>query len=155
LAKLNGVPWQLNTKMKKELVVGVGAFKSVETSVQYIGSAFCFTNNGKFNQFECFRKNQIEELAGSIIWQIRQFVSVNSGSISRLIIHFYKNMSKKELDPIEKGLHNLGLDIPIFIVSINKTESQDIVAFDNKWESLMPVSGTFIKIGYNRFLLFN
>ena len=36
-----------------------------------------------------------------------------------------------------------------------KTESQDFIAFGNNWESLMPVSGTFIKIGFNRFLLFN
>ncbi len=64
-------------------------------------------------------------------------------------------MSKKELDPIEKGLHNLGLDISVYVVSINKSESHDITAFDNNWPGLMPLSGTFIKIGYNHFLLFN
>ena len=47
------------------------------------------------------------------------------------------------------------LKIPVFIVTINKTESSDIVAFDMGWKDLMPVSGTFIKLGYNRFLLFN
>lgn len=64
-------------------------------------------------------------------------------------------MSRKELKPIETGLNDLGLDIPVFIVSINKTESHDVVAFDNKWHGLMPKSGTFINLGYNRFLLFN
>jgi hypothetical protein len=154
LAKLNGVPWQLNTKLKRELVVGVGAFKSIDTDIHYLGSAFCFTNNGQFNQFKCFRKNEIDELAGSIISKVKEFAGINP-DLSRLVIHFYKNMSKKELEPIEKGLRNLGLDIPVFIVSINKTESQDITAFDNNWKDLMPMSGTFINIGFNRFLLFN
>jgi hypothetical protein len=49
----------------------------------------------------------------------------------------------------------LDLDIPVYIVSINKTESHDIVAFDNKWKGLMPKSGIFINLGFNQFLLFN
>lgn len=154
LAKLNGIPWQLNTKLKSELIVGVGAFKNIDTNVQYIGSAFSFANNGKFNRFECFQKNQIDELAGSIIRQIKEYVAVNN-HINRLIIHFYKNMSNKELEPIEEGLNDLGLDIPVYIVSINKTESHDIVAFDNNWKGLMPKSGTIINLGFKQFLLFN
>ncbi|WP_439474472.1 Piwi domain-containing protein [Algoriphagus formosus] len=154
LAKLNGIPWRLNTKPKNELVVGVGAFKHTDIDVQYIGSAFSFSNTGKFNRFECFQKDQTKELAGSILRAVKDYVSVNS-EISRLIIHFYKEMSKDEVEPIEKGLKELKLKIPVFIVAINKTESSDIVAFDMGWKDLMPVSGTFIKLSYNRFLLFN
>lgn len=154
LAKLDGIPWQLDTNLKNELIVGIGAFKNSLTDVQYIGSAFSFMNDGRFKHFECFHRNQVDELAGAIMAKVKDYVSMNS-HISRLIIHFFKNMSKKELEPIEKGLNNLGLDIPVFILSINKTESRDIVAFDNNWTGLMPVSGTFINIGYNRFLLFN
>lgn len=154
LAKLDGIPWQLNTKLKNELIVGVGAFRHVDTDVQYLGSAFSFTNNGKFKRFECFQKDQTDELAGSILDQIKEYVSVNS-HIQRLIIHFYKNMSQKELKPIEEGLNNLDLDIPVFIVSINKTESRDIVAFDNDSNDLMPLSGTYVNVGRNQYLLFN
>lgn len=154
LAKLSGVPWRLNVKVRNELVVGVGAFKNPDTDIQYIGSAFSFTNNGKFNRFDCFRKNQVEELAGSIIQAVKEYVSLQQ-SPSRLIIHFYKQMNSRELELIEKSLFNLGLDIPVFVVSINKTESEDIVAFDNLWTELMPESGTFINIGRSRYLLFN
>ena len=154
LAKLDGIPWQLNTKLKNELIVGIGAFKHIDTDVRYLGSAFSFTNNGKFKHFECFQKDQTDELAGSILDQVKEYVSVNN-HIQRLIIHFYKNMSKKELQPIENGLNNLDLDIPVFIVSINKTESRDIVAFDNNSEQLMPISGTYINVGFNKYLLFN
>jgi len=154
LAKLNGIPWQLNTKLKNELIVGVGAFRNKDTNIQYIGSAFSFANNGKFNRFECFQKNQTDELAGSIIRQIQEYVAVNS-HITRLIIHFYKNMSNKELEPIEDGLNDLGLDIPVFIITINKTESHDIIAFDNDWPDLMPKSGTIINLKAHSYLLFN
>lgn len=154
LAKLDGIPWQLDTNLKQELIVGVGAFRHVDTDVQYLGSAFSFTNNGKFNQFECFQKDQTDELAGSILDQIQEYVAVNS-NISRLIIHFYKNMSRAELQPIEQGLNSLDLDIPVFIISINKTESSDIVAFDNNSPELMPISGTYINISHNQYLLFN
>lgn len=154
LAKLDGKPWRLNTALKNELVVGVGAFRNKDTDVQYIGSAFSFTNNGNFDRFECFRKNQTEELAGSIIRAIKEYAALNN-AVERLIIHFYKNMSQKELQPIEDGLRKLGLDIPVFIISINKTESQDIVAFDDDWQELMPLSGTFINLGKGKYLLFN
>ncbi|MBD3638526.1 MAG: hypothetical protein HUJ25_14330 [Crocinitomicaceae bacterium] len=155
LAKLEGEPWRLDRKLKNELIIGVGAFKHRDTDVQYIGSAFSFQNNGSFNHFECFRNHQTTELAGSILQAVKDFYSYNSG-IKRLIIHFYKQISQEELQPIEDGLNELDLgDTPVFIVTINKTVSRDIVAFDNSWDDLMPLSGKFINIGWNRYLLFN
>jgi len=154
LAKLDGAPWRLDTQLKNELIVGVGAFKNFDSDTQYIGSAFSFMNNGKFNRFECFRKNEIDELAGSILRAVKEYAS-HFNNIGRLVIHFYKNMSNKELRPIEDGLKDLGLDIPVFVLSINKTESRDIVAFDDDWTQQMPLSGTYINIGFNKYLLFN
>ena len=155
LAKLDGEPWRLDRNLKNELIIGVGAFKHRDTDLQYIGSAFSFQNNGSFNHFECFRSHQTDELAGSILQSVKDFYAYNSG-IKRLIIHFYKQMSQEELQPIEDGLNALDLDgTPIFIVTINKTVSRDIVAFDNSWDDLMPLSGKFINIGWNRYLLFN
>lgn len=154
LAKLDGIPWRLNTPEKNELIVGVGAFKHVDVGVQYIGSAFSFGNNGKFNRFEYFLKDEIDVLAGSIASSIKEYATVNEDP-ERLIIHFYKSMSEKELEPIQQALEDLGLPIPVFIITINKTESEDIVAFDNSWNELMPLSGTYIKIGENKHLLFN
>lgn len=154
LAKLGGIPWRLNTVEKNELVVGIGAFKRRSTGMQYIGSAFCFNNRGKFNRFDCFLKNELDLLIGSITNSVREYVKANH-TIERLIIHFYKKMSIRELEPIEEALKNMGLEIPVFIVSINKTESRDIVAFDNYDPDLMPYSGTYLSIDTNRFILFN
>lgn len=154
LAKLQGIPWKLNTVAKNELIVGIGAFKHLDKDVQYIGSAFSFTNTGHFNRFEYFMKSEVEILAGSIARAVREFTSVNQNP-DRLIIHFYKTMSEKELIPISRELENLGLNIPVFIITINKTESEDILVFDKGSKDLMPMSGTFVNIGKNRYLLCN
>lgn len=154
LAKMGGIPWRLEVPLKNELVIGVGAFKQYEEQIQYIGSAFCFSNLGKFNGFEYFRKNEVHLLAGKIAHAVRTFATENEKP-ERLIIHFYKSMSEWELQHIENALFNLQLEIPVFIVSINKTESEDIVAFDLGWQAMMPLSGTYIQIGDRNYLLFN
>jgi hypothetical protein len=97
----------------------------------------------------------MDVLAGHIAESVKQYATLNKIP-GRLIIHFYKTMSDKELKPIMDELDDLGLgDIPVFIVTINKTESEDIVAFDRNWHERMPESGTIIGIGYNKYLLFN
>jgi hypothetical protein len=154
LAKLGGVPWRIQSSLKNELVVGVGAFKSNDTGLQYVGSAFSFQNNGEFNEFDCFLRTDTDILAGAIQEAIIKFTLVNSNP-ERLVIHFFKDMSQKEIQPILNKLHNLGLNIPVFIITINKTESSDIIAWDTDWSSLMPISGTFVRVGKNEYLLFN
>lgn len=153
-AKLGGIPWRINVPEQKELVVGVGAFRNDDTNTQYIGSAFSFDNTGAFNSFEYFHHDQTAELAGSIEDAIIRYASVNN-SPSRLIIHFYKEMSEEEIKPVENVLQNLGLDIPVFVVTINKTESEDFVVFDTTWPDLMPYSGRYINLGNKTYLLCN
>jgi hypothetical protein len=52
-------------------------------------------------------------------------------------------------------LNKLNLNIPVVIITINKTTSEDNVAFDLNSKNLMPVSGTYLKIGWDQYLLFN
>ncbi|MCB0399909.1 MAG: hypothetical protein KDD26_09870, partial [Winogradskyella sp.] len=118
-------------------------------------SAFSFQNNGIFNKFDCFSKNETDLLAGSIITAIRKFFTQSEAD--KIVIHFYKEMSKREMQPILEGMHKLNLENkPIYILNINKTESKDIIAYDTDFESnLMPYSGTFVRLGERKFLLFN
>ena len=154
LAKLKGVPWRLDRAVANELIVGVGAFKNLALDEKFIGSAFCFSNEGQFKGFDCFSESDHFMLAGSIQKAVRKFSSENT-DVKRLIIHFYKEMSREELKPIMTGLYQLELNIPVFIVTINKTENKELVLFDTKHSGLMPVSGTFVNIGWNQFLLCN
>jgi hypothetical protein len=154
-AKLGGKPWKLAVTEKKELVIGVGAFTNQDHKHRYVASAFSFQNNGIFNNFQCFSKTETTQLAGSIIKAIRTFF--NQSEADKIVIHFYKEMSKKEMEPILVGMHKLNLENkPIYILNINKTETKDIIAYDTDFqESLMPYSGTFIRLGVLKFLLFN
>ncbi|MBU2920071.1 hypothetical protein KO504_01835 [Winogradskyella psychrotolerans] len=153
-AKLGGAPWKLAVTDKKELVIGVGAFTNQGENRRYIASAFSFQNNGLFRNFEYFNQNQTKLLAGSILKAIRDFTSV--AQADKVVIHFYKEMKYEELQPIIEGMHQLELGVPLYILNINKTESEDIIAYDLNWnKKLMPVSGTYIRISENQFLLFN
>lgn len=154
LAKVGGVPWRLHRTVQNELVVGVGAFRSADSNNRYIGSAFCFSNDGHFKGFECYAQNDMYKLAGSISKAILHYQKQHT-EVNRLIIHFYKTMSDFELKPIRKELNELDLDIPVIVITINKTESKDLVLFDLNCPELIPVSGTFISIGRNQYLLCN
>lgn len=158
LAKLDGTPWQLDVKPKNELIIGVGAFKNVEQDIRYVASAFSFKNNGRFNEFHYFSKSDTNKLAGAISDAIWQYVPVNKIP-EKIVIHFYKEMSDEEINPILEMMDKLKLPCPLFIININKTKSEDIIAFDENWNGdLIPMSGTYINIspkGEYKYLLFN
>ncbi|GHV66822.1 hypothetical protein FACS1894199_11040 [Bacteroidia bacterium] len=61
----------------------------------------------------------------------------------------------KEYPHIENVLQELEIDIPVYIVTINKTESESIVLFDGKNPDLMPYSGRYINLGNKTYLLCN
>ncbi|KAB1065130.1 Piwi domain-containing protein [Salibacter halophilus] len=154
LAKLDGIPWRLKREPKDELVVGVGAFYSYTDKCRYVGSAFCFNNEGDFQGFKCFSANQTKMLAGSIREAVLKYM-VEHENTKRLIIHFYKKMSERELEPIVEMLEKLNVNIPVYVITINKTEEKDLVAFNMQHESMLPLSGTILPIGRDQYLLFN
>ncbi len=154
LAKLGGTPWSLADGLKNELVIGISAFKSDSLENKYLGSAFSFSGEGGFCGFDCFRSNQMDELAGSILMAVKDYCKEQQ-ALEKLVIHFYKTLSRKELAPIEKGLAELGLDIPVVVVSVNKTFSEDIIGFDDSQTQLMPYSFTYLPINKNQYLLYN
>lgn len=156
LAKMGGIPWRLARTKEDELIVGVGAFKPQGAAHRFLGSAFCFSNEGVFEGFDCFRDDDPVMLAGSISNAVERFIE-KKNSVERVIIHFYKEISdKKELQPILDMLDNLGeRDLPVIVVTINKTDSKELLGFDINSAGKMPMSGTFVSVGYNKFLLFN
>lgn len=171
-AKLGGAPWLLDEIQKKELIIGIGAFRS--DNQQYIGATFSFDNTGIFNNYSYFQKSELDELVGAIKMAIINYSSVNNPP-ERIIIHYYKKISRKrEFKKVEDMLHSLSLNVPVYIVTINKTESEDIVLFDEEstytsfnintkqWETkqgLIPYSGKWINLGLtkdgHRYLLCN
>jgi hypothetical protein len=156
LAKIGGIPWRLARTKEDEIIIGVGAFKPQGSEHRFVGSAFCFSNDGTFENFNCFREDEPEMLAGSISNAVEKYIEKNNEA-KRVIIHFYKEISdKKELQPILKMLDNLGeRDLPVIVVTINKTDSKELLGFDMGSVGKMPRSGRYVKVGYNSYLLFN
>lgn len=156
LAKIGGIPWRLARTKEDEIIIGVGAFKPIGAKHRFLGSAFCFSNEGIFENFDCFRDDEPEMLAGSISNAVERFIEKNE-TAKRVIIHFYKEISdKKELKPILKMLDDLGEgDLPVIVVNINKTDSKELLGFDMGSPGKMPRSGRYVKVGYNSYLLFN
>jgi hypothetical protein len=156
LAKIGGIPWRLARTTGKEIIIGIGAFKPKGEKHRFLGSAFCFSNEGVFEGFNCFKDDEPTMLAGSIQNAVELFIEKNKQA-QRIIIHFYKEISdKNELQPILDMLINIGaIDIPVIVVTINKTDSKELMGFDMNSQGKMPLSGSYLKVGYNKFLLFN
>lgn len=154
IAKLGGIPWTLERKQKKELVIGVGAYSPRRKQKKYLGSAFCFSGNGDFRGFNSFTADDHLMLAGSFQKAIRQFKEENN-DVERLVIHFYKRMSWMEAGLIKRSLKELGLDIPVVILTIHKTAAGDLVLSDRSVPHRLPLSGTWMKSGPNQYLLCN
>lgn len=153
-AKLGGIPWTLHQPAKKELVIGMGAYRPNTLRKRYLGSAFCFTNSGDFRGFNSFSEDDHIKLAGSFQKAIKRFHGENDG-MKRLIIHFYKRMNLTESNLIRNVLKELNLEIPIVVLTILKTGSRDLVLTDRHKPHRLPLSGTWMRSDQNQFLLCN
>jgi hypothetical protein len=61
-------------------------------------------NEGIVKGFYCLRSQDAVSLEGSIREAVAKFMAVNYKA-TRLVIHFYKDNSKKEIIPIMQTLH--------------------------------------------------
>ncbi len=156
LAKIGGIPWRLDREPEDEVIIGIGAFKPINSEHRFVGSAFCFDNTGNFEGFDCFREDETTMLAGSIREAVEKFIEKKEEP-KRIIIHFYKEISdRKELKPILDMLKEISdREIPVIVVTINKTDSQELIGFDMKASGKMPMSGRYVSVGFNKYLLFN
>jgi len=154
IGKLGGVPWRLSKKTNNpELIVGFGAFRSNKNNVRYVGASFCFSNDGTFQKMDCFRADQLYAIAGSLREALFSYKEQHR-EVKRIVIHYYKKLSKKEMYPIDKMLRDLCMDVPVVVVSVNKTYSKDIVTFAGKDDSTLPLSGSYIRYGHHKYLLY-
>lgn len=151
-AKLGGTPWILSVPVERELVIGIGAFRQGKR--QYIGAAFVFQNNGTFNEYTYFSQHDIQVLAGAIEEKIIEYTKIYQPP-KKLIIHYYKRMKEKDAKHITDMLNQLQLDIPVYVITINETESESVFVFDTANPELMPYSGRYVSLGNNDYLMCN
>ena len=153
VAKLGGIPWKLARIGEKELIVGFGAFKSNLREKPYVGSAFCFDNEGHFQEFDCWQEAYEWSFVGSLSKAIRAYQAKNAG-IQRLVIHYYKELNKKEFMQIEALIDRIQLSIPVIVVQINSSFRPKELIIDTQHEYKLPLNGSYYQLQYNDYLLY-
>ena len=153
LAKLGGIPWKLDTKRYNELIIGFNTRKYSDNT--FLGSAVFFDNEGKLGRVQGFpqagSREIIQHLRNAIVQYNNEF-----GEPDRLVIHYYKPPQAKELKRIEFLLkEELNLPIPFAVVEVNDSKTKMEICFDSEYKMGMPESGTYVKVGWDEYLLFN
>jgi hypothetical protein len=154
LAKLGGVPWKAGEGTDDELIIGIGAFRPRWSPKTFAGSAFSFDNSGRFHNFDFFEGSDIDHLCGGIRQAVNLFVR-EKGRARRVVIHYYKELKRDDERKINQVFYDLNCEIPVYLVTINKSFGHDEVVIDGNSAGGMPVNGTWVDLGRNRFLLFN
>jgi len=153
LAKLGGIPWRLEKDHYNQLTIGFNIYKKEENS--YLGSAVYFDNRGIIRQVRGFTDNSVDNICKVLINSINEYKQENN-HITKIVIHYYKTLSNKEINKLNEIIkNNLGTEFSFAIVEINDTKATVDLCFDLNYESLMPQSGTYIRLGHNEYLLFN
>jgi hypothetical protein len=151
-AKLGGIPWRPNTPISNELTIGIGSFTHPTTKLKHFTTATTFDNSGTFHSFDYFEIYETTELAGFIECTIQEYSKIN-GMPKRIIIHYYNDFSTKTAPKIEDLLQGLGINIPIFVVVIEKHEAHNLMAFGADGNPVQ--SGTYVDLGGREYLLYN
>jgi hypothetical protein len=153
IAKLGGIPWRIGNEIRNELVVGFGLYNSKKYGRKYVGSSVCFKNDGTFTDFNYFPSDEPWEIAASLEKALIKYLKENTQA-SRLVIHYYKDISSRELKPIEDKLQQFRADIPVVVIRINKTDSNTFLVKDPASSHLVLQSGSYINIFKNEYLLY-
>lgn len=152
--KQNGMPWGLESlSQRNDMIVGIGASKQ-HGHKPYLGTAFCFDKKGQFREFDCCQAEDTEALGTSLKKALWQFCK-QYGKPDRLIIHYYKKLRRDEGEQIEMMLKQNGLKCPVFVVNMVTAVNDDLIAFDSTKNDYMPISGTYVHLRNNQYLLYN
>lgn len=153
LAKLGGIPWKLKTEKRNELIIGFNT-KNLNKEV-FIGNAVFFDNEGQLGAVRGFTSSASSGIIEHLKQAIKNYTE-NNEIPERIVIHYYKSASGKEIDAIDKLLKSdLGLKIPYAIVEVNDTRSKLDICFDMDYKFMITKSGTYVKVGFDEYLLFN
>lgn len=153
VAKMGGIPWKLARQTDDELIVGFGAFKSPNRETPYIGSSFCFDNEGRFQEFNCWSDAKEWALIGQLYKAIQEYRQKN-GTIKRLVIHYYKELNKKEFRQVENLLDRFDSKISIIVVRIKSTFQHKELVMDKAHPKYLPVNGSYYHLKYQDYLLY-
>jgi hypothetical protein len=154
-AKLGGIPWRIDSKKKRELIVGFNQDFNKDRERFLAGSVF-FDNQGNLRRTFSFPESSSStEIIGELKSAVNLFLEEND-DVNRIVIHYHKSLSKREKKSIDKLLReDFEISVPYAVVEINDTKSKLEIGFDPEHNFQMPVSGTIVRISKRDYLLFN
>jgi len=153
IAKLGGVPWILEKPQQPSLVVGFGLYRSLKYDLRYEGSSFVFGADGHFKGFEYYPASETSALAARLEEAFDAYLS-RYGKPERLVIHYYKKMSKRNFEPIRKFLRQYDPGLPVFVVRVNQDRTEDYFVRDTTDAYGLPADGTVFKLVGQDYLLY-
>lgn len=156
VGKMGGMAWGVKSPTAgNDLIVGIGASKQVGMRHPYLGSAFCFDKEGQFRNFNTCRADDTEALMSELkrsVWRFYQ----GYGRPDRLIIHYYKKkLNKRESAQVERMLSRMNIECPVYVINIVSAVNEDLIAFDEEHPDRMPLSGTYVHLRRDEYLLYN
>ena len=156
VGKMGGMAWGVKSLVQgNDMIVGIGASWQRGIKKPYLGSAFCFDKEGSFRNFNSCRADDTETLQSDLKKSIWNFCE-DYGKPDRLIIHYYKKkLKREESEQIENMLRQCDFDCPIYVVNVVTASNEDLIAFDTTQYDKMPMSGTYIHLRNNEYLLYN
>jgi uncharacterized protein (UPF0297 family) len=155
LAKCGGIPWKLAKPRYNQLTIGFN-IKPNKMGNSYLGSAVFFDNEGIIREVNGYKEGNLNTICDSLQQAIDKYKKDNEEILNKVVIHFYKSLSNKEVRKIEQIIKDtLSKDSVFAIVEINDTKTSTELGFDLSYESYMPQSGTYFKLKPNEYLLFN
>jgi hypothetical protein len=153
VAKMGGIPWKLARNTEKELIVGFGAYRIGNRKKPYVGSAFCFDNEGLFQEFDCWHETHEWAFNGQLYKAILNYKARNKG-IKRIVIHYYKELNKKEFKVVVELLDRFEIDIPLIVVRINSSFNSKELVIDTEHPRNIPLNATYYHLCYQDYLLY-
>ena len=156
VGKMGGMAWGVRSLTEgNDLIVGIGASKQAGMRHPYLGSAFCFDKEGQFRNFNTCRADDTEALMSELKLSIWRFYQ-DYGKPDRLIIHYYKKkLNKRESALVERMLSRMSIKCPIYVINIVSAVNEDLLAFDETHPDRMPLSGTYVHLRRDEYLLYN
>ena len=156
VGKMGGMAWGVRSLTAgNDLIVGIGASKQAGMRHPYLGSAFCFDKEGQFRNFNTCRADDTEALMSELkrsVWRFYQ----DYGKPDRLIIHYYKKkLNKRESALVKRMLSRMKINCPIYVINIVSAVNEDLIAFDEEHPDRMPLSGTYMHLRRDEYLLYN
>lgn len=153
IAKLGGIPWILDKIHLPSLVVGFGVYRSHSYDLKYEGSSFTFGDDGQFRGFEYYPAGSVDVLSARLEEALTQYIH-RHGNPERLVVHYYKSLSKREFLPIQKMLCNFQPGLPVFVVKVNMKGTEDYFVKDCSNAFGLPQDGRVFRLSPNDYLLY-